>query len=399
MNKSPFLVLIPLFATVLFSCSEKETSSTSTDPIQELQFEVVDSIMVDVLEPITILDYLPSRDLYLMKNTKEGIVFLVDGKGGILEKHELGGEGPNQIQHFFEGKFFGESGYVFKELSMEMPYHIFDAEFNKIKKTKGTVNEMMSLTINSNKQSFAVFEEHGKYRLVGEEPNSWSAADINLETIGADFYNKVNTGFILDVEEDSVYYLNVYPDDWTFKKEQKWIGVSHPTLSFDPTTNTLASLPQMGDQVGLYRLDGNKATYQTAVQLSHPDRDEYVAKLGIDKLGIDQITYPGFSDIRAFGPYQIITFYTPMPEDVFNGFRAKSEEYYRDPEFRDAMTTYRKPRYIIVKGDQQIGILNEFPVAGSVNLGLSDGTLIVKAADGEVERDYNLFYKIRLVEG
>jgi hypothetical protein len=60
------------------------------------------------------------------------------------------------------------------------------------------------------------------------------------------------------------------------------------------------------------------------------------------------------------------------------------------------MTTYRKARYIIIKGDQQIGILNELPVEGTVNLGLPDGTLIVKVADGEVERDYNLFYKIRL---
>jgi hypothetical protein len=61
------------------------------------------------------------------------------------------------------------------------------------------------------------------------------------------------------------------------------------------------------------------------------------------------------------------------------------------------LVAYKKPRFMIVKGDQQVGILNEFPVAGSVNLGLSDGTLIIKAADGEVERDYNLFYKIRLV--
>jgi hypothetical protein len=393
MNKSTFVAFTTLFAITLFSCSqsEKESSSTITDPIQALEFEVIDSIVVDLLEPVTILDYLPSKDLYLMKNTKEGIVFLVDGKGEILEKRELGGEGPNQIQQFFEGRFYGESGYVFKELSMEMAYHIFDLEFNKIKKTSGTVKEMMSLTINSNKQSFAVYEEDGKYKIVGEEPNSFSIADINLETIGADFYTKVNTAFVLDIAQDSVHYINVYPEDWTFKKELKWVGPSHQMISFDPNTKTLASLPQMGKQLGIYKLEGNKAVYQSVVQLSHPDRDEYEAKLGID-----QITFPGFSDIKTFGDYQILTFFTAMPEDIFNGFKAKSEEYFRDPEFREAMTTYRKARYIIIKGDQQIGILNELPVEGTVNLGLPDGTLIVKVADGEVERDYNLFYKIRL---
>lgn len=393
MHKSHFLIFIALFASILFSCSEKETSSSPTSPIEELQFEVYDSILVDLLEPVTILDYHPAKDQYLMKNTRKGIVFLVDSKGEILERHELGGEGPNQIPQFFEGRFYGESGFVFKELSFEMPYHIFDAEFTKIKKTKGTVKDMMSLTINSNKQSFAVFEENGKYTLVGEEPNTWSVADINLETIGAEFYNKVNSGFILDVEEDSVYYLNMYPDDWTFKKEQKWVGTSNPSLSFDPTTNTLASLPQLGNQLGIYKLEGNDAVYQTVVELSHPDRDGYEASLGMDGL-----VYPGFNDIKAFGPYQILTFFTPMPEDILMGFRARSEEYFRDPEFREALSKYRKPRYIIVKGDQQIGILNELPVAGVVNFGLPDGTLLIKAADGEVERDYNLFYKVRLVE-
>lgn len=393
MTKSTFVALSTLFAIILFSCSEKETTTTPTSPIQELQFEVVDSILVDLLEPVTILDYHPSKDLYLMKNTREGMVFLVNGKGEILEKHELGGEGPNQIQQFYEGRFYGESGYVFKELSMEMPYHLFDADFKKIKKTKGTVKDMMSLSINSNKQSFAVYEEDGKYKIVGEEPNSFSIADIDLETIGADFYNKVNSGFILDLDQDSVHYLNVYPDDWTYNKEQKWIGASNPTLSFDPTTKTLASLPQMGNQLGIYKLEGDKAVYQTIVELSHPDRDGYEASLGMDGL-----VYPGFNDIKAFGPYQILTFFTPMPEDILMGFRAKSEEYFRDPEFREALAKYRKPRYIIIKGDQQIGILNELPVAGVVNLGLPDGTLIIKAADGEVERDYNLFYKVRLVE-
>ncbi|PZX50722.1 hypothetical protein LV84_03914 [Algoriphagus ratkowskyi] len=393
MNKSTFVALTALLASILFSCSEKETTTIPTSPIQELQFEVYDSIMVDLLEPVTILDYHSSKDLYLMKNTREGKVFLVNGKGEILEKHELGGEGPNQIQQFYEGRFYGESGYVFKELSMEMPYHLFDTNFNKIKKTKGTVKEMMMLSINSNKQSFAVYEEDGKYKIVGEEPNSFSIADIDLETIGADFYNKVNSGFLLDLDQDSVHYLNVYPDDWTFKKEQKWIGATYPSLSFNPTTKTLASLPQMGYQLGIYKLEGNNAVYQTAVELSHPDRDGYEAVLGLDGL-----VYPGFNDIKAFGSYQILTFFTPMPEDILMGFKAKSEEYFRDPEFREALRKYRKPRYIIVKGDQQIGILNELPVAGVVNFGLPDGTLLIKAADGEVERDYNLFYKVRLVE-
>ena len=392
MNKS-FLLLTALFVIVLFGCSEKETESGSSNPIRELQFEVVDSIKVDVLEPIAILDYHSGKDEYLMKNTKEGDVFLVDGNGEVLETHELGGEGPGQIPVFMEGRFFGDNGYIFKELSFEMPFHIYDLDFDKVSKTKGIVKELNMISVNANKQSFSVYEENGAYKLIGEEPNSYSRADVDPDKIGAGFYNQVNTGFVFDLQTDSVHYFNTYPEDWTFKKEQKWIGANYPNLSFDPATKTLVSLPAMGNHLGIYSVEGNGAVYQKSVELIHPDREGYVATKDTNS-----ITYPGFTDVKSFGQYHILTFYTPMPEDVFNGFRAKSEEYYRDPEFREAMEKYRKPRYIVLKGDEQMGVLNGLPVDGALNLGLPDGSLMIKAADGEVERDYNLFYKVKLVE-
>lgn len=387
------LILTALFVIVLFGCSEKETESASSNPIRELQFEVVDSIKVDVLEPIAILDYHSGKDQYLMKNTKEGDVFLVDGNGEVLETHELGGEGPDQIPVFMEGRFFGDKGYIFKELSFEMPFHIYDLDFDKVSKTKGIVKELNMISVNANKQSFSVYEENGAYKLIGEEPNSYSRADVDPDKIGAGFYNQVNTGFVFDLQTDSVHYFNTYPEDWTFKKEQKWIGANYPNLSFDPATKTLVSLPAMGNHLGIYSVEGNGAVYQKSVELIHPDREGYVATKDTNS-----ITYPGFTDVKSFGQYHILTFYTPMPEDIFNGFRAKSEEYFQDPEFREAMEKYRKPRYIVLKGDEQMGVLNELPVDGALNLGLPDGSLMIKAADGEVERDYNLFYKVKLVE-
>ena len=393
MTKSPFLILTTLFATVLFSCSEKETTSTPTNPPQELQFEVVDSIMVDVLEMLAVLDYLPSKDLYLMKELRKGNIFLVNGEGEIIDNRDISGEGPDQIQMVAEGRFYGEEGYLFKEFSGTMDFSLYNLDFKKIKKFDGTLVELNSLSIYNYKQSFSVFEEEGKSFIVGEEPNSYSKAAIDPEKIGADFYKQANTGFIYDLDQDSVTYVNTYPEAWEPKDTQKWVGESYPFLCYNPKTKEVASLPVKGNQMGLYRLDGYELIYETGVELSHPDREGHVADTEKEAM-----IYPSFADIKAFGDYQLVQFYTAMPEDIYNGFRAKGENFQSDPEYRDAMIKYRKLRNIIVKGDRQIGILNEFPVAGSVNLGLPDGTLIIKAADGEVERDYNLFYKVRLVE-
>jgi hypothetical protein len=89
-------------------------------------------------------------------------------------------------------------------------------------------------------------------------------------------------------------------------------------------------------------------------------------------------------------------FYSAIPEEVYSEFRAKNENYTQDPEWGKVIAQYRKPLFIVIKDGKQIGILNELPVAGNVNLGLADGTLLIKAAAGEVERDYNLFYRLRL---
>jgi len=393
MNKSPFLILTALFAITLFSCSEKEAALTTTDPLQELQFEVVDSIMVDVLDELIILDYQEELDQYMMREKKGGNILLVNGKGEIIEKAELAGEGPNQVSMIWEGRFLGTDQLIFKELSANMDYHVFGRDFQKIEKIKGSAVGLNSIFISFYRQTFTPWTEGGKNFILGEEVNSYNPGEIDPEKIGGDFYNQVKTGFFYDSSQDSITYLSLYPEDWVPRKTNRWIGQSFPYMSFDTKRKRAAVLPPIGDQLFLYDFEGGSLVHEKAIALSHPDRNQEIP----DVLRDYQL-YPSFSDVKTFGEYQLVIFYTAIPEDVLNEFRAKGESYQQDPAYRKAMSKYRVPRYIIVKDDQQVGILNELPVEGTVNLGLSDGSLIVKAADGEVERDYNLFYKIRLVE-
>lgn len=116
MNKSLLITFSVLFGTLLFSCSEKSPESNVIDPHQELRFEVYDSIMVDVLENVVLLDYQEDLDQYLVKEQRGSKVLLVDGKGKMIKEVELAGEGPNQIQFFLEGRFLGKDRFIFKEM-------------------------------------------------------------------------------------------------------------------------------------------------------------------------------------------------------------------------------------------------------------------------------------------
>jgi hypothetical protein len=393
MNKSTFVLLTTLFAITLFSCSEseKDPNSEMTDPLQLLEFEVIDSVMVEVLPDLIVLDYHAQKGQYLMKERRGGGVYLVDAAGKIIAQPELTGEGPNQLSMVWEGRFLGVDQYIFKELSENMDFHVFDADFQKVGKIPGAATGLNSIFLSFFRQTFTVWEENGQRLIIGEEANSYNPADVDPDKIGADFYFKVNTGFFYELDSDSISYLNLYPNAWEPKKSQRWIGQSFPYLAFDSERKSAAVLPPIGDQLFLYELDGKKLVNEKVVSLSHPDRNQPIPNPEWENL-----LYPSFSDVKNFGDYQLVIFYTPIPEEVYSEFRAKNENYNQDPEWGKAVRQYRKPRYIVIKDEKQLGILNELPVSGNVNLGLSDGTLLIKAADSEVERDYNLFYKLRL---
>jgi hypothetical protein len=393
MNKSTFVAFTTLFAITLFSCSqsEKEATETAIDPLRELEFDIVDSMIVDVLPELIALDYHAGKDHYLMKERRGNGIYLIDGSGAILSQPELVGEGPNQVYMIWEGKFFGEEQYIFKEMSESMDFHVFDSNFDKVQKIRGAATGLNSIFLSFYRQTFTVWEENGKTYLIGEEVNSYNPADADPDKIGADFYNRANTGYFYNLNADSISYLNLYSDAWEPKKTKRWIGQSFPYLAFDTQRQRAAVLPPLSDQLFLYELQDGKLINEQVVNLNHPDRNQ-----SIPDPSREYLLYPSFNDVKNFGEYQLAIFYTPVPEEVYAEFRAKDENYSQDPEWRKAIAQYRNPRYIIVKDGIQLGILNDLPVAGNVNLGLADGTLLIKAAAGEVERDYNLFYKIRM---
>lgn len=393
--KNSFTFLSPVLALIFFTCSTSSENATGTEEslYQEFHFEVVDSLVVDALEVLVALDYNPANKTYLLKEQRKGNVYVVNSKGEILESRDLGGEGPNQAGTFMEGQFVGEKGYLFKELSPTMDFHEYDSDFRKIKVHRGAAVGLNALVINYYRQTFDFLFINETPYLLGEEINGYEAGEIDGKKIGAAFYDRATTGFLMNLNQDSILRINLFAEDWKPRFEKKWIGNSLPSITYDSKTKTAFVLPSKGNQLSIYSVSPTGMELQKTINLVHPDREGAVANQDQDGL-----TYPGFVDIKNLGEFQLVFFETAMPEDVLNGIKAKSgEEYYRDSEFAQALKTYRKERFILVKNGKQAGVINEGPKEGRVNLGLPDGTVLVKAEEGEEERDYNLFYVMKLV--
>jgi hypothetical protein len=394
MNFSPRTNLLFLPATLLlFSCSQSDSVVKQSDPPKELTFKVVDSIMVDILKDLTILDYQASSDRYLMKELRGGQIVVTDGAGNVVSTQELAGEGPNLVPNLWEGRFFGEDGYIFKEMSATMDFHVYDADFQKTKKIQGPAVGLNAIFISFYRQTFSLFEEDGNICILGEEVNSYDGGLINHEKLGGRFYDHAKTGYLYDLSRDSITYLNLFPANWLPRKTHKWIGQSFPFIVFNAKNRKVAVLPPLGDELFLYNLKGNSLEDELSVSLKHPDRSQ-----PIPDPSREHLLYPSFTDLKMFGEYQLLIFHSAVPEEVYQEFRSKGENYQQDPDWRKAVTQYRKTKYIVVKDGVQLGISTDLPVKGNVNFGLEDGSILVKASEGDTERDYNLFYRLKLVE-
>ncbi|UZD24643.1 hypothetical protein PBT90_14775 [Algoriphagus halophytocola] len=100
------LFLIPTLALSIAACSgEKEETSPST-PLaeQSLEFEIYDSLVVDHLGNLALMDISPDGQSYLLRDQNTDTLLLANAAGEILHQYKLSGEGPNQYKENLYGK-------------------------------------------------------------------------------------------------------------------------------------------------------------------------------------------------------------------------------------------------------------------------------------------------------
>jgi len=94
MRKLLFLFL-PLLFTLLISCDSNSGGDSKKDAIATYELAIIDSIEVDYMEGIRLLDYDAERNRFLGYNSRNGDYIEFDRTGEILNQVNLIGDGPN----------------------------------------------------------------------------------------------------------------------------------------------------------------------------------------------------------------------------------------------------------------------------------------------------------------
>jgi len=124
------LRLILLICIVGFSCSNGNKKRITTGAIP--QFVVKDSLVVDYLGALDIIDIKPDRSEYLMYDYQRKEVLRIDSEGGIIINKDLSGDGKDSFGSYFNSAhYYGNDQLLFVTKNN---FYFYDLDLNLIEK-------------------------------------------------------------------------------------------------------------------------------------------------------------------------------------------------------------------------------------------------------------------------
>lgn len=388
------LTSICIFGLLAQGCGNS-TQQSDQGPEHEVELMLVDSIMVDKLEPLVIDDYRSDLGYFLFRETKSRKPILTDEKGTILKEFDILNEGPDGMGSYGTGyRLMDEQQWVAQNLMTG--FFTYDYQGHQLGKFAPETAGLFSISVFSGRTKFTPIKKNGDWHLLAEEPNVFDHKAIDAEQLGAVFYDQAKSLIDMNLSSGEQKLLTSYPDGWEPKVSQRYIGNAFPLLAINQHSLKMGVLPTAGNQLFIFDYSGEEPILRDTVMLSHRHRPEQAPKAASSE-DRWQDDYPVFTDLRVWKDGFLVGFHTRIPAEVMKSLRAKSEEYYKLPEFKEASKQYAKPYYIVIRDGKQFGVINKLPIDGNVDFMDEEGFIYINNnSSPEIERDYNVFYKLQI---
>jgi len=154
MKRLNFLTLLP-FVLIVFACSgeKEETKLTSSLSDQRFEFEIYDSLVVDYLGNLMLMDISSNGSNFLFIDEASDSILVTDKAGEILYQYKKSGEGPEDYDEGRSGKavFISNEEFIVPTTSQLVQFNI-QGEFTK--RFKPEFNGFATLLVPSSKVLF-----------------------------------------------------------------------------------------------------------------------------------------------------------------------------------------------------------------------------------------------------
>ncbi|MCS5490374.1 hypothetical protein [Algoriphagus limi] len=370
------------------ACSEK-ASEVPNKPLsdQNLKFEIYDSLMVDYLGNLTLMDISPNGENYLLIDQNTDTIFVTDFKGKIIHKYYRSGDDPESIQgnRTGLGKFLdnesilipGSQGIVTYELSGNLK-KVYKPEFTGMSSFVVPFNQVHWV---SNQKVYVYLP--GRHSDLAQQGLAFQKESTQLE--------------VLDLNTEKFEPAIPFPKESKYSSETQEFG----SLDFYPTFNV------SGDSLYiLFRNEPKLLTYhlsnlETPVSAKNIPYVEF-----IERKTSEEPASGGFNIRDFFLGVNLSLFPTEDGKFLIQYLRGLTEEE-ADEVINAEGTDFNKMfeeaeklndgGFILFDGTQVSPIIEKPEILGTLSKYVSNDEIWFSLNFEEAENDYSVIYKTRLV--
>lgn len=382
-------ILIPIFVLILaFACNSKEEAHIEK-PLSEqnLEFEIYDSLVVDYLGNLILMDISPDGEHYLLIDQNTDSIFVTNPKGEIQYQYKRTGEGPEMIQgnrtgvgKFLDNESFlipGSRGLFLYSLSGELK-KAYLPDFTGVSR----------ITVQSSSSHFI---SNGKVYV--KLPGRFS----ELEGSGIEFQKNSMQLEIMDLATGKFESALPFPKESKFSSETEEFGIMDYFPSIANNDDSLYIAFRNEPKIFVYHtsnLDSPAQVKSVGFLLFYERTTE--AKFDRGTVNIRDFFLGNMNRIDPLDDNQILINYLPgLSDEEAKGVIDEAKGDF-DLMFKNA-EAINKGGFVLFNGKEISHIISKAIILGNVNHATSKEEIWFSPNFEEVENDYSVIYKTRLV--
>lgn len=382
-----FLLLVTIALAI--SCSPKEDKLTEK-PLseQQLEFEIYDSLVVDYLGNLYLADITKDGETFLLVNDQTDSIFLANSKGEIVSKFKRSGEGPGdyRLSRVNPPQFLNNSEIIIAAWKGFYCYS-FSGEF-----TRSFELEYLptSSLIDQYNNKMAILDNKLIYPWEGRNADSMGVQ-------GKKFQLQTKRVEVLDLQNGSFTPAIPFPDQSKFKTDQKSFFNFYYNTRLAGLEDSVYVIFRNEPKLFIYHINDLEKPasvfeipFKEFIERAPKDTDEQV---GYEMKDL----YSGaVNQIIPLKKGRFLIFYTRgLSEEEFNQLSSSSggmnEKFFTEME---KINTYG---WVLFDGKSISNLIEMKPEIGNLGKFISKEEIWFSPDYYEVEKDYVVLYKTRLV--
>lgn len=382
--KHTYLVILFFIVAGFISCESEKDQESNRSKAQNFEAIVVDSLMVDWLSELKLMDYNEATGEFLVEDQTDRQLMIVDDQGEIVLRFNPHIESPNYVGDFDHGWiFFGEEQLM---CYSNYYFHLFDKEGNRIKRFEYPVEVSSIWKLDYDPQLMFNYQLNDEQKFVAMITGP-KGPRYNTQA----FQDSVQMVYSIDVDKEEGFPIMDKPNDLVYRTLGAFVDRGWPYMR-NYEGSKFAQIYSVDDYIYFWDAESNQLLNKVEIPEEFKPNFETIpfgSTEEPDRLRIN-------ANIYNTKDYVILQSLDRIPESVMKQIMRESR-WWEGEALKEAGKKYVASNHLVFNEEGFLGKL-------TYNIGKYQYYKISTKSDFmwfqrtyDDERDYRTFLKVKIV--